>query len=81
MVQDIVNLHANMKHDAIRLGLTPSDPRLMTGQQWYDKFDEQLKRLVSHGDGETWMGWDCGEVREAAKRAAGLNTLKQEEMG
>lgn len=46
-------------------------PRI-TGQEWYDKFKEQLKPLISRGDGETWMGWDCGEVHTAAKKAAGL---------
>jgi hypothetical protein len=44
----------------------------MTGQEWYERFEKELRDLVSRGDGETFMGWDCGEVREAAKRAAGL---------
>lgn len=52
---------------------TMTSENLMTGQEWLDRFENQLKWLVSHGDGDTWMGWDCGEVRDAARRAAGLN--------
>jgi hypothetical protein len=44
----------------------------MTGQEFYERFNNQLKTLISHGDGEIWMGWGCNEVRAAAKRAAGL---------
>ena len=45
---------------------------LMSGQEWYNRFSAELKHLMSRGDGETWMGWDCGEVREAAKKASGI---------
>lgn len=45
---------------------------MMSGQEWYERFKKELKHLVSRGDGETWMGWDCGEVTEAAKKASEL---------
>lgn len=45
---------------------------VMTGQEWLAAFKNELKNLVSRGNGETWMGWDCGEVLEAARRASGL---------
>lgn len=44
----------------------------MTGQAWFDNFRKELKPLVSHGDAETWMGWGCGEVMEAARKASGI---------
>lgn len=44
----------------------------MTGQEWLSRFNDELKFLISRGDGETWMGWGCGEVREAAKRASDI---------
>lgn len=45
---------------------------IMTGQEWFERFDDELRKLVSRGDGETWMGWGCDEVRGAAKKAAGI---------
>lgn len=80
-VQEMVNSMAKLANDAFQIptiqyikpnkAMTKAQ-NLMTGQEWYDRFDKELRNLISRGDGETWMGWDCGEVREAAKKASNL---------
>ena len=74
LMQDMVNLHANMKHDMLRLGLTPSDPRLMTGQAFYDRLMKEflkVNRIYETPEQDDWIA-KFSDFVEAARKAAGL---------
>lgn len=45
---------------------------LMTGQEWYDKFEKELYVLAQHGN-FVFMDETIKEILEAAKIAAGLS--------
>lgn len=57
LLQDMINMHANMRHDLVRLGLTYTPTqhvadfsggklsKLMTGQEWYDRFEKELAEM------------------------------------
>lgn len=87
-LQDIMNLQANMKHDALRLSLTttPKKPKLfkdmesmarehgyMTSQEWYQKFKAEMDEVEYDGKDDMRRGfYRNSTVTYAAKRAAGL---------
>jgi len=74
LMQDMVNTHANMKYDALRLGLSHSGEKYMTGQEWLDTYNKALKQIVDDTYGPelepvelpVWL------VYEVARKAAGI---------
>jgi hypothetical protein len=65
ILQDMVNLRANMQQDMLRLGLTYKGPGFMTGQEWFTNFRAELDKLPTYYD-------DQVEILKAAQRAAGI---------
>lgn len=77
IMQDMVNLQANLKYDMLRLGMTPTPvnitadfskgklSELMTGQEWYDNFVKEWLK-VNHTDLKTY------EILEIAKKSSGI---------
>lgn len=46
---------------------------LMTGQEWYDRFQDELKgRVFPHGDTNRYVANAVNEMLDAAKKAAGI---------
>jgi NADH:ubiquinone oxidoreductase subunit E len=100
-VQEMTNMHANMQRGMVRLGLTSTPikrtadfsngelSKLMTGQEWYDRFEKALpepyhtgRELSPYGQETTKQKHaSLGEKRMhyeaiyAAKEAAGINGL------
>ena len=73
IIQDLVNLRANMQHDLIRLGLTYNDPKLMTGQEWLNRYKQSVPPLLSaRADGMNKLS-DAELYLEAAKKASGID--------
>lgn len=76
MRQDMANLHANMKQEAIRLGLTPTPTdKLMTGAAWYERYQAELQgKAVTTPDlaARVAVADTFSICDEAAQRAAGI---------
>lgn len=87
LIQDMTDIHANMKHDLVRLSLntTPTKhvadfsdgqlSKLMTGQEWYDRYQQSLAGKVYAFDENGATGKIVDAVNAcdlAAKKAAGI---------
>ena len=72
LIQDTANLYANMKHDALRLGLSYSNTQYLSGQEWYDNFEKEYDQLDDTRTGGELSHWKA-YIFQAAKRAAGLH--------
>lgn len=88
MLQDMVDLRANMQHNLVRLGLTATPTnhiadfskgklsKLMTGQEWYDRFEKEADKVkISQADANAPYHQTriMQQLYKAAQRASGVS--------
>jgi len=49
-----------------------SNKEIMTGQEWYNRFEKELETWKQYGDKVNYM-WNTDTVLKAAKKASGLD--------
>jgi len=71
--QELVNRMAQTAQDMLKLPVTVRELGVMTGQEWYDRFEKEtdnLSFLVRGGDGVVYITQE--NILNAAKKAAGI---------